>query len=46
MQTFEDWVSLGSVGSTNKLDPHLQGTNEKVEIYTEVSYTGCQQLCY
>jgi hypothetical protein len=27
-----NWVSLGSVGSTHKQDPNLQGTNEKAEI--------------
>jgi len=46
LQKFGDWVSLGSVGSTHKEDPHLPGTDEKAEIYTKVFYTGCEQLCY
>jgi hypothetical protein len=36
---FGDWVSLGSLGSSHKQDPHLQGTNEKAEIYTTVFHT-------
>jgi len=29
LQKSGDWVTLGSVGSTHKQDPRLQGTNEK-----------------
>jgi len=31
-------VALGNVDSTQKLDPHLQGSNEKAEIYMKVFY--------
>jgi hypothetical protein len=44
LQKFGDWVSLGSVGSTHKQDPLLQGNNKKAEIYMKVVYTRCQQL--
>jgi hypothetical protein len=33
---FGDWVPLGSVGSTHKQDPYLQGTKEKAEFYMTV----------
>jgi len=46
LQKFGDWVSLGNVGSTHKQEPHLQGRNEKAEIYTKVFYAACQQLRY
>jgi len=46
LQKFGNWVSMGSVGSTHKQDPYLQGTNEKAEIYMTVFYTRWLQLCY
>jgi hypothetical protein len=32
-------MSVGNIGYTQKQGPHLQGTNEKAEIYTNVCFT-------